>query len=66
MVVGLILCYAFGSVWFLVVYTRASGAMAMATVLAKCVIPFLIPDALKIALAALLVRRLQGHLPGIN
>jgi biotin transporter BioY len=38
----------------------------MATVLAKCVIPFLIPDALKIALAALLVRRLQGHLPGIN
>jgi biotin transport system substrate-specific component len=66
MVVGLILCYAFGSVWFLVVYTRASGAMAMATVLAKCVIPFLIPDALKIALAALLVRRLQGHLPGLN
>lgn len=62
MVVGLALCYAFGSAWFLVVYTRTSGAMAMATVLAKCVVPFLLPDAVKIALAALLTRRLQGHL----
>ena len=36
--------------------------MAMGTVLAKCVIPFLIPDGVKILLAALLVRRLQGHI----
>lgn len=62
MVVGLALCYAFGSAWFLIVYTRTSGAMAMATVLAKCVVPFLLPDAVKITLAALLARRLQGHL----
>ena len=61
MVVGLVLCYAFGSLWFLKVYTSASGAMAMGTVLAKCVVPFLIPDGIKILLAALLVRRLQGH-----
>ena len=62
MVVGLVLCYAFGSLWFLKVYTSASGAMAMGTVLAKCVVPFLIPDGVKILLAALLVRRLQGHI----
>jgi biotin transport system substrate-specific component len=63
MVVGLLLCYAFGSGWFLIAYTRASGAMALTTVLAKCVIPFLIPDGIKIALAAILVRRLQDKLP---
>ncbi len=62
MVLGLIVCYAFGSVWFLKVYTSASGAIAIGTVLAKCVIPFLVPDAVKILLAALLVRRLQGHI----
>jgi biotin transport system substrate-specific component len=62
MVVGLVLCYAFGSAWFLVIYTQSSGAMALTTVLAKCVIPFLLPDAVKIALAALLTRRLSPHL----
>ena len=59
MVLGLILCYAFGSIWFMVLYTRSSGAIAMTAVLAKCVIPFLPVDAVKIMLAALLVRRLS-------
>ena len=62
MAAGLALCYAFGSAWFLIVYTRSSGAMALATVLAKCVLPFLLPDAVKIALAAVLTRRLQRRL----
>ena len=44
------------------VYTSATGAIAMGTVLAKCVVPFLLPDAVKILLAALLVQRLQGHI----
>lgn len=59
MVLGLAVCYAFGSVWFLVLYTSATGPIAIGTVLAKCVIPFLIPDAVKILLAALLVKRLE-------
>ena len=62
MAVGLVLCYAFGSVWFLVLYLRSSGAITLAVVLAKCVIPFLLPDGIKILLAALLTRRLQGHI----
>ena len=59
MVLGLVLCYAFGSIWFMVLYTRSSGAIAMTAVLAKCVIPFLPVDGVKIMLAALLVRRLS-------
>ena len=33
MVVGLIVCYAMGTIWFMVVYTRTSGAVGLGTVL---------------------------------
>jgi biotin transporter BioY len=52
-VVGLLVCYAFGTAWFLIVYTR-TGAITLGVVLAKCVLPFLLPDAVKLALATLL------------
>lgn len=63
MAAGVLLCYAFGSAWFYLVYVRASGPITLGAVLLKCVVPFLIPDLLKILLAAVLVRRLDGHLP---
>lgn len=59
MVLGLIVCYAIGTVWFMVVYTQSSGAVALATVLSWCVIPFIIPDVIKIALALVLTGRLR-------
>ena len=57
MILGLIACYAFGTVWFMVVYARANGAIGMATALSWCVIPYIIPDCVKIALAILLEKR---------
>ncbi|MCD8396618.1 MAG: biotin transporter BioY [Lachnospiraceae bacterium] len=59
MVVGLIVCYAFGTVWFMVVYTSQTGAVGLLTVLGWCVFPFIIPDLLKIALAFVLSNRLR-------
>jgi len=59
MALGLAVCYLFGTVWFFLVYTRHGGAIGLGTVLAKCVLPFLLPDAVKMALAAVLVRRLE-------
>lgn len=61
-VVGLLVCYAFGTAWFLIVYTR-TGAITLGVVLAKCVLPFLLPDAVKLALAALLRARLYRRIP---
>ena len=58
MVLGLIVCYAIGTVWFMVVYARNSGAVGLATVLGWCVIPFIIPDLIKIVLALALSKRL--------
>ena len=62
MVLGLIVCYAIGTVWFMVVYAQNSGAVGLATVLGWCVIPFIIPDLVKIALALTLSKRLSKAL----
>lgn len=58
MVLGLIVCYAIGTVWFMVVYARNAGAVGLGTVLGWCVIPFIIPDLIKIVLALALSKRL--------
>lgn len=57
MVLGLIVCYAIGTVWFMAVYTKNSGPIGLVAVLSWCVIPFIIPDLIKIALALVLSKR---------
>ncbi len=59
MVLGLLVCYAFGTVWFQVVYTRGGNAITLGAVLLKCVVPFIVPDLGKIAVALVLTRRLR-------
>lgn len=54
MVAGLIACYAVGTLWFMAVYAHTTGAVGLGTVLGWCVIPFIIPDLIKIALAMFL------------
>ena len=60
MVLGLLACYAVGTAWFMVIYARSAGAIGLGTVLGWCVIPFIIPDIIKIAIALLLTKRLSG------
>ena len=62
MILGLLLCYAFGTAWFMFVYARQTGAIALGTALAWCVVPFLLPDLVKMALALLLSGRLRNAL----
>jgi len=59
MALGILVCYAFGTVWFMRVYAKNSGPIGVGTALAWCVIPYLIPDAVKIVLASVLVQRLH-------
>ena len=66
MIVGLIVCYAFGTAWFMTVYTRESGAIGLMTALGWCVFPYIIPDAVKIAVAVILCRRLRPVLTGMQ
>ncbi len=57
MTAALLVCYAFGTLWYAYVY--ASGISGVTAALMACVVPYIIPDALKIALAAMLAGRLR-------
>lgn len=59
MLLGLVVCYAFGTAWFMILYTRTTGAIGLWTALTWCVIPYIIPDLVKIALALVLCKRLK-------
>lgn len=61
LVLGLAACYAFGTAWFMVAYARATGPIGLSSALMWCVVPFLLPDAGKMALALLLTGRLKKH-----
>lgn len=55
MFLGLLGCYAFGSVWYLLMYAEKSALIA---VIVKCVAPFLVPDLIKLFLAVSLGKKL--------
>lgn len=59
MILGLIVCYAFGTAWFMVVYANNGNPVNLVTALGWCVFPFIIPDVVKIALALSLSKVLR-------
>ncbi len=59
-VLGLSVCYAFGTLWFIKVYNAGAGSpIGLATALGWCVFPFIVPDLVKLALAVLVSRRVR-------
>lgn len=58
MILGILLCYAFGTAWFVLVYTKNSGPIGVGTALGWCVLPYIPADAAKLLLASLLSVRL--------
>lgn len=56
MIIAMLGCYLCGSVWFYGVYTEGGVGF----VLLRCVLPYLLPDAVKIYLAGMLSKRLKG------
>ena len=57
MLLGLLLCYLFGTVWYCI-YANVDFITAVLI----CVVPFLIGDAVKIATASILVTKLKKHI----
>lgn len=55
MLTGLAVCYAFGTVWLLLLYADTAGLGAAVLIY---VVPYILPDLVKMALALLLSRRL--------
>jgi biotin transport system substrate-specific component len=63
LIIGLIVCYSFGTAWFMFVYMRETGSVGLMTVLSWCVFPFIIPDLLKLSLAVAVSGRVRSVLP---
>ncbi|MGI6745375.1 MAG: biotin transporter BioY [Acutalibacteraceae bacterium] len=59
MACGMIVCYAFGTMWFMIFNLNEEKSVQFFLTLLKCVIPFIIPDAIKIYLALKLSGRLK-------
>ena len=62
MVLGCVVYYAFGTVWFMAVYARGSGPIGFGAAVMKCVAPYVVPDMIKIALALTLSRSVGRYL----
>ena len=62
MLAGLLVCYAFGTAWFMIAYAKKTGAIGLGSVLGWCVLPFILPDLIKIACVAVLTSRLKKHI----
>ena len=61
MLAGLVVCYAFGTAWFAYVYTSQHGPVNLMFILTAAVLPFVIPDVIKIIIAIELGRRLKPY-----
>lgn len=62
LILGLLLCYAFGTAWFVLVYARGGGSVSFGTALLWCVVPYILPDAFKLTLSLLLSKRLSSRM----
>ena len=57
MFAGLIICYAFGTAWFWFAYS-GNAYDSIGAVISVCVLPFIVPDIIKIFLAVFLAKRI--------
>ena len=62
MILGLILCYTFGTFWFMNISMNGTGASGWMGALTMCVFPFIFPDICKLILAYFISKRLKPML----
>lgn len=63
MVLGLLACYGFGTIWFIVAYSDIKNMSEMIPVLQVCILPFIIPDIAKMFLSIGLRKLVYPALP---
>lgn len=59
LVIGLFVCYAFGTLWFVEIYSKNNSQIGFATALSWCVIPYIIPDLGKLLMAVSISKSLK-------
>lgn len=56
---GLVCCYALGTGWFYFTWLQEGSSLSLGLILAKCVLPYLLPDVIKLWLALVLTKRIK-------
>ena len=56
---GLIGCYIFGTLWYVLLYIKNGDTMSFTSALTICVLPFIIPDILKIVMSVVISERIK-------
>ncbi len=59
---GLIVCYFFGTLWYILLFVKDGGSISFASALTICVLPFIIPDIFKILLSVTLSEKVKNHI----
>lgn len=62
MIVSLFVCYAFGTAWFVLMYAQNFKEMGVISAINMCVVPFIIPDVLKVLLATFVVKKVSPYI----
>lgn len=66
MVTGMLVYYVFGTAWFMLFYARSYGAIGLSAALSMCVIPFIIPDLIKLGIAVTVVKTLPRRIKSLR
>ncbi len=64
MILGMAVCYLFGTVWYVAAFLKAGGGVSFGAALSLCVLPFIIPDLVKIACALIITERVKKYAAG--
>ncbi len=56
---GELVVYIVGTIWFVIAYSSTKGAVTVMQALGWCVFPFILPDAVKLAVALFIAKRVQ-------
>lgn len=60
LLLGLILCYGLGTVWFVVFYASGTGTVGFWGAFSCCVLPFILPDLVKLVFALIVQKKLTS------
>lgn len=66
MAAGLLTDYALGTAWFMLFYAKDYGAIGLSAALSMCVIPFIVPDLVKLGIAVTIVKTLPKRVKALR
>lgn len=66
LLLGLFFCYGAGTAWFAMVYANEGKSMRLMAILSTCVFPYVIPDMIKLVMAAVIAERVKKALKRIS